>query len=69
MEDATKATARNLFDDAWTEGAPEREGLSAPQQLEPEIPTDEKAHERWFLEQRGSGWKFRTRFRLVLVAR
>jgi CDGSH-type Zn-finger protein len=54
MEDATKATARNLFDDVLSDFAPEREGLSAPQIPEPEIPTDEKAHERWFVEQRGS---------------
>lgn len=56
MEDATKATARNLYgplSDPSTE-PPEREGLSAPQPKEPEIPTGEKAHDRWFLEQRGS---------------
>ncbi len=56
MEDATKATARNLFD-PYSEPAqdsPLREGLSAPQPSEPEIPTDEKAQDRWFLEQRGS---------------
>ena len=60
MEDATKATAKDLFrdqSDSETHG-PEREGLSAPA---PEItapvddtPTDEKALDRWFREQRGN---------------
>ena len=60
MEDATKATAKDLFGvnpDSESRG-PEREGLSAPA---PEVkapiddtPTDEKALDRWFREQRGS---------------
>jgi len=57
MEDASKATARNLYEllgEPFAD-APDREGLSAPQApVQPELPTDEKAHERWFLEQRGS---------------
>lgn len=54
MEDATKATARNLFAEVPAEGAPEKEGLSAPQSPEPQVPTGERAHDRWFLEQRGN---------------
>ena len=49
MEDATKATARNLYDDLPFEGATEKEGLSAPQAPEPKIPTGEVLHDRWFL--------------------
>lgn len=56
MEDATKATARNLYDPLADSTAepPLREGLSAPQARKPEASTGEKAHERWFLKQRGS---------------
>lgn len=60
MEDATKATAKDLFEvnPSPEYQGPEKEGLSAPQ-AEPknkknDIPTDEKALDRWFLEQRGN---------------
>jgi len=57
MDDTNTATARTLygpFDEALVE-PPLREGLSAPQApVQPELPTDQKAHERWFLEQRGN---------------
>ena len=61
MEDATKATAKNLYGtqpDSEFQG-PEREGLSAPQVPAAEskvddVSTDEKALDRWFREQRGN---------------
>jgi CDGSH-type Zn-finger protein len=64
MEDATKATAKNLYGvqpDSQFEG-PEREGLSAPhvdpaaeeKSREDDVSTDEKALDRWFREQRGN---------------
>jgi len=60
MEDATKAAAKNFYGvepDSAPRG-PEREGLSAPQAdvtpKQDEIPTDEKALDRWFREQRGN---------------
>lgn len=57
MEDATKATAKNLYGahPDTDQDHPERAGLSARPQAKPEpkVPTDEKALDRWFLEQRG----------------
>lgn len=60
MEDATKATAKNLYGnqpDSEFEG-PELEGLSAPQAEEKplvdNVSTDEKALDRWFREQKGN---------------
>jgi CDGSH-type Zn-finger protein len=64
MEDATKATARSYYGvqpDSDPQG-PEKEGLSAPQPdpaaeekaREDAIPTDEKALDRWFREQKGN---------------
>jgi CDGSH-type Zn-finger protein len=59
MEDAMKTTAKDLFGvdpDSESRG-PEREGLSAPEPIQPPIadtPTDEKALDRWFREQRGN---------------
>lgn len=57
MVDATKATVLKLAEEVQPdaqEQAPLREGLSAPQQPEPKAPTGERAHDRWFLEQRGN---------------
>jgi CDGSH-type Zn-finger protein len=64
MEDAAKATVKSLYGvqpDSEHQG-PEKEGLSAPtpesvhgqKAREDEIPTDEKALDRWFREQRGN---------------
>ncbi|MGA0264960.1 MAG: CDGSH iron-sulfur domain-containing protein [Lysobacterales bacterium] len=57
MANPIKATALKIAPESQPETeerAPIREGLSAPQTLEPQIPTGERAHDRWFLEQRGN---------------
>lgn len=63
MEDATKATAKNLFgvhpdedprqSGIGGKGAPQGDSTTADQQQQDKVPTDEKALDRWFLEQRG----------------
>jgi CDGSH-type Zn-finger protein len=58
MEDATKATAKDLYRVDPDSDGPQREGLSAPapetQAPIDDTPTDEKALDRWFREQRGN---------------
>ena len=62
MEDATKATAKQMYGvhpDSESQ-LPVREGLSAPQPEDlvngkaDDVSTDEKALDRWFREQRGN---------------
>lgn len=63
MEDATKATAKNLFGTHPDEdrrpgqsgdaGASQTDAKTAEQLRKDKVPTDEKALDRWFLEQRG----------------
>ncbi|NND43868.1 MAG: CDGSH iron-sulfur domain-containing protein [Xanthomonadales bacterium] len=63
MEDATKATAKNLFGthpdedrrpgESGDAGASQTDAKTAEQLRKDKVPTDEKALDRWFLEQRG----------------
>ncbi|NIP17186.1 MAG: hypothetical protein GWM87_02780 [Xanthomonadales bacterium] len=64
MDDATKATARNLFEvqpdvdsnanESGAQGAPRGDSAAEETQQEQQVPTGEKALDRWFMEQKGS---------------
>ena len=66
MEDASKATAIKLFEDqldfdnpadeSSVQGAPERDSVAveSPPTADQDMPTGEKAIDRWFMEQKGS---------------
>jgi CDGSH-type Zn-finger protein len=56
MEDATKAVARPLYDPTFDPASElsELDGQGTTSSTQPDIPTGEKAHDRWFLEQRGA---------------
>jgi CDGSH-type Zn-finger protein len=56
MEDTPKAVAKPLYSPSWDPGQEPSSphGEVTPESPSPEIPVDEKAHERWFLEQRGN---------------
>lgn len=56
MEDTPKAMARPLYSPTWDPGQEPSSPLGevTPADTTPEIPVDEKAHDRWFLEQRGN---------------